>query len=133
MGEATDDPRAGEALQSEGELLIGAEADNSVRRCGSARGAARREERGQRDGRDEKHGESRAVTKRGRHSGRTGAGEGSPPSSAWLRGCGTLDRGMVSPDRVSEREHVRVRVLLDGAGESNVSSGLPVLDHLLGL
>ena len=61
------------------------------------------------------------------------AGKGSLPWSAWLRGCGTLDRGMVSPDRVSEKEHVRVRVLLNGAGESNVSSGLPVLDHLLGL
>jgi len=61
------------------------------------------------------------------------AGTGSPPSSAWLRGCGTLDRGMASPERVSEKEHVRVRVLVDGSGESNVSSGLPVLDHLLGL
>jgi imidazoleglycerol-phosphate dehydratase len=40
---------------------------------------------------------------------------------------------MASPERVSEKEHVRVRVLVDGAGESNVSSGLPVLDHLLGL
>lgn len=40
---------------------------------------------------------------------------------------------MAPPDRVTERDHVRVRVLLDGAGESNVSSGLPVLDHLLGL
>ena len=61
------------------------------------------------------------------------ARKGSPPWSAWLRGCGTLHRGMASPDRVSEREHVRVRVLLDGVGESNVSSGLPVLDHLLGV
>jgi imidazoleglycerol-phosphate dehydratase len=40
---------------------------------------------------------------------------------------------MASPYRVSERDHVRVRVLLNGVGESNVSSGLPVLDHLLGL
>ena len=40
---------------------------------------------------------------------------------------------MASPDRVSQREHVRVRVSLDGTGESNVSTGLPVLDHLLGL
>jgi imidazoleglycerol-phosphate dehydratase len=40
---------------------------------------------------------------------------------------------MASPDRVRERDHVRVRVSLDGAGASNVSSGLPVLDHLLGL
>jgi len=38
---------------------------------------------------------------------------------------------MASPDRV--REQARVRVSLDGSGESNVSSGLPVLDHLLGL
>ena len=62
-----------------------------------------------------------------------GAGGGSSPSSAWPLGCGTLDRGMASPERVSQEEHVRVRVLVDGAGESNVSSGLPVLDHLLGL
>jgi len=40
---------------------------------------------------------------------------------------------MASPDRVSQKEHARVRVSLDGAGTSNVSSGLPVLDHLLGL
>jgi imidazoleglycerol-phosphate dehydratase len=40
---------------------------------------------------------------------------------------------MASPNRVSERDHVRVRVAFNGAGESNVSSGLPVLDHLLGL
>jgi imidazoleglycerol-phosphate dehydratase len=40
---------------------------------------------------------------------------------------------MASPERVSQQDHVRVRVALDGAGESNVSSGLPVLDHLLGL
>ena len=40
---------------------------------------------------------------------------------------------MASPDRVSQKEHARVRVLLDGTGTSNVSSGLPVLDHLLGL
>ena len=40
---------------------------------------------------------------------------------------------MASPDRVSQREHARVRVSLSGAGESNVGTGLPVLDHLLGL
>jgi imidazoleglycerol-phosphate dehydratase len=40
---------------------------------------------------------------------------------------------MASPDRVSQEEHARVRVALDGTGASNVSSGLPVLDHLLGL
>src|SRR5256884_4076979 len=40
---------------------------------------------------------------------------------------------MASPDRVSEVDHVRVRLSLDGAGESNVGTGLPVLDHLLGL
>jgi imidazoleglycerol-phosphate dehydratase len=40
---------------------------------------------------------------------------------------------MASPNRVSTEDHVRVRVSLDGTGESNVSSGLPVLDHLLGL
>ena len=40
---------------------------------------------------------------------------------------------MASPDRVSQKEQARVRVSLDGAGTSNVSSGLPVLDHLLGL
>jgi imidazoleglycerol-phosphate dehydratase len=40
---------------------------------------------------------------------------------------------MASPDRVSEKDHVRVRVSFDGVGESNVASGLPVLDHLLGL
>jgi len=40
---------------------------------------------------------------------------------------------MASPNQVSQRDDVRVRVLLDGAGESNVSSGLPVLDHLLGV
>jgi imidazoleglycerol-phosphate dehydratase len=40
---------------------------------------------------------------------------------------------MASPNRVSGIDRVRVRVSLDGAGESNVSSGLPVLDHLLAL
>ena len=40
---------------------------------------------------------------------------------------------MASPDRVSQEDHVRVRVDLSGAGESNVGTGLPVLDHLLGL
>ena len=40
---------------------------------------------------------------------------------------------MAYPDRVSEGEQARVRVSLDGTGESNVSTGLPVLDHLLGL
>jgi imidazoleglycerol-phosphate dehydratase len=40
---------------------------------------------------------------------------------------------MASPDRVSQEDHARVRVSLDGTGESNVGSGLPVLDHLLGL
>ena len=40
---------------------------------------------------------------------------------------------MASPDRVSQQEQARVRLSLDGAGESNVSTGLPVLDHLLGL
>ena len=40
---------------------------------------------------------------------------------------------MASPDRVSQREDVRVRVSFDGTGESNVGTGLPVLDHLLGL
>jgi imidazoleglycerol-phosphate dehydratase len=40
---------------------------------------------------------------------------------------------MASPDRVTQKDHARVRVALDGTGESNVSSGLPVLDHLLGL
>jgi imidazoleglycerol phosphate dehydratase HisB len=33
---------------------------------------------------------------------------------------------------VSQQEQARVRVSLDGAGESNVSTGLPVLDHLVG-
>jgi len=40
---------------------------------------------------------------------------------------------MASPNRVSGIDRVRVRLSLDGAGESNVASGLPVLDHLLGL
>lgn len=40
---------------------------------------------------------------------------------------------MASPDRVSQEAHVRVRVSLDGTGRSNVGTGLPVLDHLLGL
>ena len=65
----------------------------------------------------------------GRAEGRTGL----PPSSAWLCGCGTLIRGMASPDRVTDIDRSRVRVSLDGTGESNVGSGLPVLDHLLGL
>jgi imidazoleglycerol-phosphate dehydratase len=59
--------------------------------------------------------------------------KGCYPSSAGLQGCGTLVRGMASPDRVSQREHVRIRVSLDGTGKSNVGTGLPVLDHLLGL
>ena len=40
---------------------------------------------------------------------------------------------MASPNRVSGIDRVRVRLSLDGAGESNVASGLPVLDHLLSL
>jgi imidazoleglycerol-phosphate dehydratase len=40
---------------------------------------------------------------------------------------------MASPDRVSDIDRARVRVSLAGTGESNVGSGLPVLDHLLGL
>jgi len=40
---------------------------------------------------------------------------------------------MATPDRLSQEEHARVRISLDGEGVSNVSSGLPVLDHLLGL
>jgi imidazoleglycerol-phosphate dehydratase len=40
---------------------------------------------------------------------------------------------MASPDRVSQKVRARVRVSLDGAGESNVGTGLPVLDHLLAL
>jgi imidazoleglycerol-phosphate dehydratase len=39
---------------------------------------------------------------------------------------------MVSPDRVTEQDQVRVRVSLDGTGRSDVATGLPVLDHLLG-
>ena len=75
--------------------------------------------------------------KRGKLRSRVGvkaareAGKGSCPSSAEPGACGTLVRGMASPDRVTEQ--ARVRVSLDGSGESNVSSGLPVLDHLLGL
>jgi imidazoleglycerol phosphate dehydratase HisB len=38
---------------------------------------------------------------------------------------------MGSPDRVTDQ--ARVRVSLDGSGESNVSSGLPVLDTCWGL
>jgi imidazoleglycerol-phosphate dehydratase len=44
---------------------------------------------------------------------------------------GTLIRGM--RDEVGEVERVRVRVALGGTGEGNVATGLPVLDHLLGL
>ena len=83
--------------------------------------------------------DSAATTRRGNLRSRTGikaawgAGKGSCPSSAGPGGCGTLVRGMASPDRVTQRDHARVRVALDGTGESNVSSGLPVLDHLLGL
>jgi imidazoleglycerol-phosphate dehydratase len=40
---------------------------------------------------------------------------------------------MASLDRVSQIDRSRVRVSLGGAGESNVESGLPILDHLLGL
>jgi imidazoleglycerol-phosphate dehydratase len=40
---------------------------------------------------------------------------------------------MASPHRVSQSDNARVLVSLDGVGESNVGSGLPVLDHLLGL
>ena len=39
---------------------------------------------------------------------------------------------MPSPN-LSSRDRVRVRVSLAGTGESNVGSGLPVLDHLLAL
>lgn len=37
------------------------------------------------------------------------------------------------PEEVSELGRARVRVSVGGSGESNVSTGLPVLDHLLGL
>ncbi len=40
---------------------------------------------------------------------------------------------MESPDRIGEIERVRVGVSLGGAGESNVATGLPLLDHLLAL
>ena len=36
-------------------------------------------------------------------------------------------------EEVGEIERARVRVTLDGSGQSNVGTGLPVLDHLLGL
>src|SRR4029078_7880755 len=52
-----------------------------------------------------------------------GAGMGSCPSSVEPNPCGTLIRGMGSPDRVTDQ--ARVRVSLDGSGESNGSSGLP--------
>ena len=35
--------------------------------------------------------------------------------------------------KVGEIGRARVAVTLDGSGESNVTTGLPVLDHLLGL
>src|SRR5262245_32887645 len=82
---------------------------------------------------------TRSASRRGACAGRVGiqaawgAGKGSCPSSARRFGCGTLLRGMAYPDRVSEGEQARVRLSLDGSGESNVATGLPVLDHLLGL
>jgi imidazoleglycerol-phosphate dehydratase len=36
-------------------------------------------------------------------------------------------------EEVGQIERARVRVTLDGSGQSNVATGLPVLDHLLGL
>jgi imidazoleglycerol-phosphate dehydratase len=36
-------------------------------------------------------------------------------------------------DEVGQAERVRARVALGGTGKSNVATGLPVLDHLLGL
>src|SRR4249919_1924743 len=77
-----------------------------------------------------KRGEVRA---RWRIRATRGAGRACFSRSAAPFGCGTLGRGMASPDRLSQEEHARVRVSLDGDGASNVSSGLPVLDHLLGL
>src|SRR5215211_1802729 len=62
-----------------------------------------------------------------------GVGKGSCPSSARRQGCGTLVRAMAYPDRVSQQGQARVRLSLGGTGESNVSTGLPVLDHLLAL
>jgi len=44
---------------------------------------------------------------------------------------GTLIRGMT--EKVGEIGRARVAVTLDGSGECNVATGLPVLDHLLGL
>ena len=44
---------------------------------------------------------------------------------------GTLSRGM--PEKVGEIERARVAVTLEGSGQSSVTTGLPVLDHLLGL
>jgi imidazoleglycerol-phosphate dehydratase len=40
---------------------------------------------------------------------------------------------MASPDRVSDIDRSRVRVSLRGVGDSTGESGLPILDHLLGL
>jgi imidazoleglycerol-phosphate dehydratase len=61
--------------------------------------------------------------------------------SASIHGAGTLIRGMEGAgwgtlirgmrEKVGEIERPRVRVTLDGSGQSNVATGLPVLDHLL--
>ena len=52
--------------------------------------------------------------------------------SALTEACDTLVRAMERATD-SERETLQARIELGGSGRANVATGLPVLDHLLGL
>jgi imidazoleglycerol-phosphate dehydratase len=52
--------------------------------------------------------------------------------SAYPQACDTLVRAMERATD-SERGTLQARIELGGSGEANVATGLPVLDHLLGL
>ena len=99
---------------------------------GRARGAARGDDRS----------EASAATRRAGNRGMQRGGVGVQAARRAGKGLSSVvgrTAGVRYPcsrdgiPRSSDERARRVRVSLDGAGESNVSSGLPVLDHLLGL
>src|SRR5438067_3176740 len=50
---------------------------------------------------------------------------------AWR--CDTLSRGMAATGYAGEEGRLQARVDVDGTGAATVDTGVPVLDHLLGL
>src|SRR3954462_1786852 len=66
--------------------------------------------------------------------GRNG-GSREPPRPLSVRGrcCDTLGRGMARTGYAEEEGRLHARVDVHGAGDVNVDTGIPVLDHLLSL